>query len=292
MILRLLFLFLLFHCSFPIQEKYQRAILEDSFFIKNKENIKAINLVKNYKLNEAEKEFLELLKKSKSSSITFLNLFHFYFILDEYDLARKTTQDYLNFISYNFNYINFITNTFEKYKREEEKIIFLDVLFENLKYRTFAGKKIGKYFLKKRDYKKAFFYYDKVLIFQPLDKEARFAMVKMAYSLEKWKDLLKFVESLQKSNDIEKNLYYFGAKANYELKNYYKASSYINLDKYNYNKDIFYLKLWEDTLLSIDLKRDLKFLDQYKNSIKDHSFIYNIPLENRKNITNNLLIGF
>ncbi|WP_039948395.1 tetratricopeptide repeat protein [Leptospira fainei] len=246
----------------PWEAKSQRG--KASLF--NDRNNLGILLAKNSLLDDAEIEFTEAHKLAPSDPIPVLNLIRLYYLVEDVSECKTFLSGYLKTVS-QINR-NKVEKTLEDNHREEELVIYWDVLSNIPGQEVHAWNGLADHFFRKQDWPKSYFYLEKILQLSPYHKNARALMLQMANNLEKWDEAIVFGLSLVRTGERVPDLEYYLAHAYSEKKRYDEALVWIGKVPENERENIRFLDLWKTCLLSKNPKSDLTPLVPYFKKLR------------------------
>ena len=229
------------------------------------------NLAVSYMFREdsltAERTFWGAIQIAATDPVPYWNLIHVYYQMQLYQGVRTVVKKYLQVSQADPGKISEFLVYFDKEGRQEERVLVMDVLRQYPVFNKQALLEIGDFFYKNRDYQRASLYYDDVLSLDAFDTKALYSMQKIAFELTKWHDVLMFGNSLLKLDNIPKDSYFMQAKAYYELGQYTKAKEILQSSPASQRRDIWFLSLWKDVLLSENIQADLRPLQIYVKAL-------------------------
>lgn len=218
---------------------------------------------------ESSEEILKKLQKEKPQEmVPFLNLLRIYYLLDEYDIAKKMLNNYYKLHSGDkkkvFDFMKYLKTS----NRAEEHVLFLDVISNYQEYEMQALEELGLYFISIRDLELAKPYFEKILTIYAYNPVALHSMMQIHYINESWADVITYATPLKKEKTKEKNYHTMIAKAYFELGEYalaVKASE----EAPEYEKvSLDFLTIWRDSILCNDLRASLIPLNRYFQMVK------------------------
>ncbi|MEM7179727.1 MAG: tetratricopeptide repeat protein [Spirochaetota bacterium] len=215
----------------------------------------------------AEKNFWGALQIAGTDPVPYWNLIHVYYQMQVYAGVRKVVRRYLQVSQADPGKISYFLGYFRKEGREQERVLVMDVLRQYPIFSRQALLEIGDFFYKNRDYQRASLYYDDVLSLDAFDAKALYSMQKIAFELSKWHDVVMFGANLLKLEDTPGDCYFMLAKSYYELGQYTKAKEVLQASPAKQRKDIWFLSLWKDILLSENIHADLQSLQVHVKTL-------------------------
>lgn len=246
---------------------------------------------------ESSEEILRKLQKEKPQEITpYLNLLRIYYLLEEYDIAKKMLNEYYKSHSGDkkkvFEFMKYLKTS----NRSEEHVLFLDVISNYQEFEMQALEELGLYFISIRDFEMARPYFEKILTIYAYNPIALNSMMQIHYINESWGDVVTYATPLKKEKAKDKNYYTMLAKAYFELGEYQLAVKTSEEAPESEKVSIDFLTVWRDSILCSDIKGSLSHLNRFfqlakkKNpTLKEEEFFYASSKEGKRilsNITN------
>ncbi|PJZ71038.1 hypothetical protein CH373_00455 [Leptospira perolatii] len=221
---------------------------------------------RNSLLDDSEIEFEKSLELAPNQPEPLLNLVRLYFLTEEYEDAKAAFTKHLQKMGTLQR--EKIEKTLESSNREEELVLFWDSLSKIPGQELNAWEKLAEYFFAKQDWSKSYYYLEKILQFSPYNKNARGMMVRMAYHLEKWDEVLVFGSSLVGTKERIADLEFYLAQAYYEKQRYTECIQWIGKIPEQEKESLAALHLWKSCLLSKNPKSDLRPLLSYFRKLR------------------------
>lgn len=249
-------------------------------------------------IESSEEIFKKLQKEKPHEMVPYLNLLRIYYVLDEYDIAKKMLNGYYKTHATNKSKIFDLMKYLKAANRPEEYVIFLDVVSNYPEYEIKALEEIGLYFLSTRDLNLAQSYFERILASYTYYPIALYSLMQIHFINEAWSNVIIMGTALQKEKKKEKDYHAMMAKAYYELGEYEKAIKISEEAPDSEKAYIDFLMVWRDSILSNDIRGSLKNLNKHfqlakkKNpSLKENEFFITNTKEGKQTLLN-LINGY
>lgn len=243
---------------------------------------------------ESSEEILKKLQKERPQEmIPFLNLLRIYYLLEEYDIAKKMLNEYYKANTNDkkkvFEFMKFLKSS----NRAEEHVLFLDVISTYQEHEMQALEELGQYFLSIGELDLAKSYFEKILTIYAYNPIALFSMMQIHYTNESWANVITYAAPLKKIKSKEKNFHTMMAKAFFELGDYAQAVKISEEAPEEEKNSIDFLIVWRDSILCNDIKGSILGLNKYfqnakkKNpSLKETEFFFANSKEGKRILSN------
>ena len=220
------------------------------------------------------------LKQNPSFLANYLSLSRIYFLLEERKALEKLYKDLVQNRKISKEKLYKLAENFYREGRAQEALSLMKKLEENQSHPSCpresscylpASLWLGEYYLAEPNYKKAYYYYMRVLKRKARHPKALWALGKLAYLAKQWKQAIAYLKLLQKQKKVlleaQRETYYLLANAYFqvgEISNALKESRKIPRNKHDYAS----LSLYGDILLIQNFQADLRSLLKLTNSKK------------------------
>lgn len=136
---------------------------------------------------ESSEEILKKLQKEKPQEmVPFLNLLRIYYLLDEYEIAKKMLNNFYKYHAHDKKKVFEFMKYLKESSRAEEHVLFLDVISNYEEYEMQALQELGEYFISIRDLDLAKPYFEKILTIYAYNPVALHSMMLIHYINESW----------------------------------------------------------------------------------------------------------
>ncbi len=248
---------------------------------------------------ESSEGILRKLQKEKPQEMTpYLNLLRIYYLLDEYEIAKKMLNDYYKLHSGDkkkvFEFMKYLKSS----NRAEEHVLFLDVISNYQEYEIQALEELGLYFISIRDLELAKPYFEKILTIYAYNPVALHSLMQIHYINESWADVITYAIPLKKEKVKDKNYYTMLAKAHFELGEYLLAVKASEEAPEAEKISVDFLTVWRDAILCNDIRGSLTPLNRYFQvakkkipSLREEEFFL-VSTKEGKRILSNITNGY
>ncbi|MBP9164496.1 MAG: hypothetical protein KBF99_15045 [Leptospiraceae bacterium] len=243
---------------------------------------------------ESSEEILKKLQKEKPHEmIPYLNLLRIYYLLDEYEIAKKMLNSFYKYHARDKKKVFEFMKYLKESSRAEEHVLFLDVISNYEEYEMQALQELGEYFISIRDLDLAKPYFEKILTIYAYNPVALHSMMLIHYINESWADVITYATPLRKEKAKDKTYYTMLAKAYFELGEYKLAVKASEEAPESEKTSLDFLTVWRDSILCNDIRASLTPLNKYfqivkkKNpSIKEEEFFLVSTKEGKRTLSN------
>ena len=220
---------------------------------------------------ESSEEILKKLQKEKPHEmIPYLNLLRIYYLLDEYEIAKKMLNSFYKYHARDKKKVFEFMKYLKESSRAEEHVLFLDVISNYEEYEMQALQELGEYFISIRDLDLAKPYFEKILTIYAYNPVALHSMMLIHYINESWADVITYATPLRKEKAKDKTYYTMLAKAYFELGEYKLAVKASEEAPESEKTSLDFLTVWRDSILCNDIRASLTPLNKYRKiRIKD-----------------------
>lgn len=198
------------------------------------------------------------------------NLLRVFYLIGDYPRARQLVADFYQAVNGQKKQVLTFLQFLEENERAEERVLAIDALTQFPLFSQQAMLGLGEYFYQKQDYQRASYYFDNVLMIDAFEPNALFAMMQISYELSRWQDIILYGQALFRLEKIPPDSYYILAKAYYEKGRYSRALKILQQAAPTQKQDVFFVKLWRDTLLAQNIQADLPPLAAFEDSIPEN----------------------
>ena len=243
---------------------------------------------------ESSEEILKKLQKEKPQEmVPFLNLLRIYYLLDEYEIAKKMLNNFYKYHAHDKKKVFEFMKYLKESSRAEEHVLFLDVISNYEEYEMQALQELGEYFISIRDLDLAKPYFEKILTIYAYNPVALHSMMLIHYINESWTEVITYATPLRKEKTKDKTYYTMLAKAYFELGEYKLAVKASEEAPESEKSSLDFLTVWRDSILCNDIRASLTPLNKYfqiakkKNpSIKEKEFFLISTKEGKRTLSN------
>lgn len=243
---------------------------------------------------ESSEEILKKLQKEKPQEmVPYLNLLRIYYLLDEYEIAKKMLNSFYKYHARDKKKVFDFMKYLKESSRAEEHVLFLDVISNYEEYEMQALQELGEYFISIRDLDLAKPYFEKILTIYAYNPVALHSMMLIHYINESWADVITYATPLRKEKAKDKAYYTMLAKAYFELGEYKLAVKASEEAPESEKSSLDFLTVWRDSILCNDIRASLTPLNKYfliakkKNpNIKEEEFFLVSTKEGKRTLSN------
>lgn len=248
---------------------------------------------------ETSEEILRKLQEEKPDQIApVLNLLRIYYLLDEYEIAKKMLNGYYKIHTNDKKKVFEIMKYLKTSNRTEEHVIFLDVISNYQEHEIQALEELGLYFLSIKDYELARSYFEKILTIYAYHPVALYSMMKIHFVSESWSQVIIYGLSLKKERKKDNDYYSMMTKSYFELGEYLQAIKFSEEAPESEKVLIDFLTVWRDSIICNDIRGSISHLNKYfqiakKNNpyLKEEEFFI-LNSKEGKRILSNFINGY
>jgi hypothetical protein len=229
---------------------------------------------KNGNLDFAERGFRDLLNERSSEMAPFLNLVRMYYIIQEFEVAKKFIRQHVERNRIPFPRMKPILDKLESSYRLDERGMVLEAVQNIPEFQYYSWKELGKYFIFKRDLSSAEYYLQKILTGNPFDEESLLLMAEICLDEGRWSELVDYGKALHLTNNGKKYSYYFIGRGYFERLMYKEGLEWLEKAPDSEKQKPEFLILWKDLTLSVHPYKSLESIRRYFRMAREKGFPY------------------
>lgn len=220
------------------------------------------------RIDVSEEGFLELLRERPKTREVFLNLIRLYYVLEEYNLAKSYTKEWVKKNRVPLAEFRSYLNQLDKELRWEERGMLLEAVSTSPGYELYSWQELGKYFLFQKDYESAEFYLQRVLETLPFHEESLVSMAELCIDSKRWSELVDYGKAMHLTPGKKKYSYFYIGKGYYERQKYQTCLKWLEKAPDSEKAQLDFLSLWRDALLAENPRNSLVPLRKYFRILK------------------------
>lgn len=269
LVFQLVILVSIVQCGYPLKHSDELEAEETWAKDGTKDNEEAIQLAKASKVLEAKEIWKAALADPKRFSVPMSNLTKLYYLMEEYDEARKELSTIVTEKKLSLEQVKDFVRILEKENRSEEKALFLDSLGKVKGFEFYSYEELGKYFLAKKNLKEAEANFQAILEANAYHPNALQYMCEIRLYQENWRGLLEYAKALKFLRKPGKDASFYLAKANLELGKAKTALEIMQAAPEEEKMNRYALEVWRDATYAISPTKSTSTISEYFKRLKD-----------------------